>query len=244
MKSEPDIARIAALIGDPARANMLCALMDSRARTAAELAEIAGVGAPTASAHLAKLADARLLFVEKQGRHRYYRLADSQVAETLESLSALSDARASDTRRPGPREPEMRALRTCYDHLAGTLAVRLTEHLVASGLLTEAARDFRLTPAGAAAFDALGVDLAIAERKRRAFARRCLDWSERRAHLGGALGASLRERCEALGWVRRDSGPDRIRVAHLTPAGARGLEQHFGFRVSSTAGRAPLGSRS
>ncbi len=224
MNGEPYIAETAALIGDPARANILLALMDGRALSASELAEVAGVTAQTTSGHLAKLLVANLIVVERQGRHRYYRLAGEQVAQALEALSVLSGDGAPRHRPTGPRDAAMRFARTCYDHLAGRLGVAVTVGLIDRGYLVEGERDFELTAIGAGALREFGIDIAAERRRRRAFARRCLDWSERRAHLGGALGASLLARCQALDWLTRT--PDS-RAVTLTTRGKSGLADAF-----------------
>ncbi|MBX2855324.1 MAG: winged helix-turn-helix domain-containing protein [Rhodobacteraceae bacterium] len=228
MKSEPALAEAAALIGDPARANMLSSLQDGCARTAKELASIALIGAPTASAHLAKLVEGGLLKVEKQGRHRYYRLADADVAAALEALAILSARTTPASRRPGPRDADMRRLRRCYDHLAGEVAVALVDAWVAKGWLAEVEEDFELTEAGADGFAEFGVDLAALRHQRRAFARRCLDWSERRAHLAGSLGAGVMSRMMEISWVERDAVD---RTMTITPRGAAGLRERFGVNL-------------
>jgi DNA-binding transcriptional ArsR family regulator len=229
MAEGPYIAEVAALIGDPARANMLCALMDGRAHTAAELAHVAGVGAPTASAHLARLVAGGLLAVEKQGRHRYYRLAGAAIAEALEGLMALAPAVAPRLRPAGPRDAAMRHCRTCYDHLAGAAAVAIVEAMVAQGWLAAGPDAFTPTARGEAGLAALGIGLAAARAGRRRFAPRCLDWSERRAHLGGALGAALLAALEARGWVMRTPGS---RAARITSAGEAGLEGALGLDIA------------
>lgn len=232
--SEPHVAKIAALIGDPARANILKALMDGRARTAKELAQIAGVSPQTTSGHLAKLSDGGLLSLAKQGRHRYYHLANAQVAAAIESLMALAGERILPKHHHHTRVAgALRAARTCYDHIAGKLGVCLFDQLVARGCILPAndsagedgeAEDFVVTKAGRQLFATLQIDVdALANGKRR-FARACLDWSERSPHLAGSLGAALAERCFDLGWLerRRDS-----RAVTLTPAGQAGLARHF-----------------
>ncbi len=239
MTDEPYIAEAAALIGDPARANMLSALMDGRAKTAAELAAIAGVGAATASAHLAKLTAGALVTVEKQGRRRYFRLAGPEVATAIEALSAVTSAGPRRIRRPGPRDAAMRRLRTCYDHLAGEIAVALSERLTRLGWLTEGAEAFEVAPAGVAPLTEFGLDLPALRGGRRAFARRCLDWSERRAHLGGALGAALLTRFSGLGWIVREEGG---RTTALTPIGVEGLRGRFGLDPDAL-GVAPAGGQ-
>ncbi len=214
MNEGPYIAEVASLIGDPARANMLCALLDGRAHTASELALVACVRAPAASAHLAKLVAGGLLTVEKQGRHRYYRIACPEAAAALEALSALAPSAAPRVRRPGPRDAAMRHCRTCYDHLAGRVAVDLTEAMIERGWLVEGEADYDLTDTGRAGLGMLGVETGDPGRRR--FASRCLDWSERRAHLGGALGARLLETARAKGWI--ETLP-RSRAVTVTPAG-------------------------
>lgn len=222
MKDGPIIATVAALIGDPARANILTALMDGRALTASELAAAAGVALPTASGHLGKLTEAGLLGVEKQGRHRYYRLSGTDVAEVLEGLMGLAQRTGAMRVRAGPRDAELRAARVCYDHLAGEEGVALLERLVARGLLDGGEKP-RLTDAGRAAFAAIGIDVAALERRRRPTCLPCLDWSERRHHLGGALGAAILARAVTLGWVTRGEG----RALRITPAGRTAFAAAF-----------------
>lgn len=231
--NDPHVAKIAALIGDPARANILKALMDGRARTAKELAHIAGVSPQTTSGHLSKLTEGGLLGLAKQGRHRYYHLANAQVATAIESLMALAGERPLPKHHHHTRVAgALRAARTCYDHIAGRLGVCLFDQLVARGCLLPAGQseeDFVVTSAGRQLFATLQIDVdALARRKpsgsKRRFARACLDWSERSPHLAGSLGAALAERCFDLGWLerRRDS-----RAVTLTRAGEAGLARHF-----------------
>lgn len=204
MSEGPDISALAALIGDPARARMLEALMAGCALTAGELAKEAGVTAPTTSAHLAKMVASGLLLVEVQGRHRYYRLAGPVVAEALESMMGLAAKVGRLRTRPGPRDEAMRFARVCYDHLAGQMGVKLHDAMIAQGRLVASADGLRLSAAGRRRFIAEGVDVAGLERKSRPLCRSCLDWSERRSHLAGSLGAALLEWFLSAGWARRD----------------------------------------
>ena len=218
MKDGPNIARIAALIGDHARADVLTALMADRALTATELSEIAGVTRQTISAHLAKLLDAGLLAVESQGRHRYFRLADRDVAQLLESLMGVAFRTGAVRLRSSPREPALRKARVCYDHLAGELGVLACESLLARKVLARTGDGLQLTAGGVDWFAAFGIDTADVARQRRAFCRPCLDWGERRHHLGGALGTALLDRVFALGWARPVKSS---RVVVFTPPGER-----------------------
>jgi DNA-binding transcriptional ArsR family regulator len=225
MKDGPKIAQVAAVIGDPGRANMLVELLDGRALTASELALAAGVAAPTASGHLAKLVEARMVVVARQGRHRYFRLADPHVAEVLEGLMGLAQRTGAVRRRPGPREPALRAARVCYDHLAGERAVALAQSLESRGLVSLGAKA-RVTASGRAFFQGLGFDLPQLERSRRPLCRACLDWSERKSHLAGSLGAAILGRVMDAGWASRAEG----RVVAFTQVGGEAFERAFGLR--------------
>lgn len=225
MKEGPDIVSVAALIGDHARADVLTALMGGRALTATELADTAGITRQTASGHLARLLEAGLLAVEAQGRHRYYRLADDDVAHLLESLMGVASRTGSVRLRSSPREPAMRKARVCYDHLAGELGVLVFDGLRRRQALALGDGHLELTAAGSAFLEGLGIDVAGLRSQRRAFCRTCLDWSERRHHLAGAVGASLLERFIALGWARRD---EASRVVRFTTAGEDALRRTFG----------------
>ncbi len=229
MESAADIARVAALLGDPARAAMLWLLIDGRARPAGELAFAANVSAQSASGHLSKLVEAELLHVETQGRHRYYRLASHTVALALESLAALSPRPALRPLPASKGTPEaMRYARTCYDHLAGELAVSLLEQSESKGLLTRQDKHFELTDKGERAFGQFGLDLGTVRRSKRQFACGCLDWSERRFHLGGALGAALLEELVERKWLLK---VQKSRVLQLTPQGRQGIEKAFGIAL-------------
>jgi DNA-binding transcriptional ArsR family regulator len=222
MNDGPVIASIAALIGDPGRANMLTALMDGRALTASELGEAAGVTLQTASGHLSRLVESGLLAVRKQGRHRYFRLSGPDVAEALEALMGLAQRTGAVRVRTGPRDAALREARICYDHLAGERGVALLEALRRKKLV-EGEQDILLTAAGQAYFTELGVDFGRLQSARRPICRPCLDWSERRAHLGGALGAALLDLMTDRLWLRREEG----RVLRFSPSGVREFEKAF-----------------
>ena len=224
MESGPSFAVLGALLGDPARANMLDALTDGRAFTAKELAWHARVAPPTASSHLAKLLAAGLVAVERSGRHRFYRITDPALADLLEQLAVYLPHRPVPERRRSRAPEGLRAARMCYDHLAGRLGVEITERMVAQGHLETLAEDYGVTAGGGRFFAALGIDLAGLKRQRRAFARRDLDWSERRHHLGGALGAALATAFVTRDWLRRLPGDRRV---ELTDLGRRELAALF-----------------
>lgn len=225
MKDGPDIARVAALIGDPARANMLAALMDGRALTATELASVAGVGKATASGHLSKLEAGGLVRPTKQGRHRYFSLTGPGIAEVLEALMGLAQSTGAVRVRTGPRDQAMRQARVCYDHLAGEMGVALMEGLLTRGALAQAADDLALTDPGRVLLTEFGLDLAELDAKKRRLCRPCLDWSMRRDHLAGALGAALWQRIQELGWAARVADSRAVR---FTPRGAEAFRAAFG----------------
>lgn len=224
MKEGPDIARLAALIGDPCRANIMTALMAGKALTASELAEEAGVALPTASGHLAKLTDAALLVVRKQGRHKYFTLASPEVAQVLEALMGLAAGRGLMRTKPGPRDHALRQARVCYNHLAGQRGVQLYDSLIARDLLRAPPSGLTLTAEGEAFLSGFGLDPAQLATGRAPVCRDCLDWSERRHHLAGAAGRALLARIEALGWARRDP---TSRAVHFTRSGARAFDSAF-----------------
>ena len=224
MREGPDIARIASLVGDPARANMLTALMGGAALTASELAMEAGVGLPTASSHLAKLGEGGLLSQSSQGRHRYFRLAGPQVAAMLEAIMGVAEGVGPKRARPGPRDASMREARVCYDHLAGGQAVSMLDGFVARGILKRDGEDIAMGKAGPVFFADSGIDLSSLPGKRRPVCRACLDWSVRRSHLAGALGAAILDRILAEKWARRDP---ESRAVRFTPPGRRAFEEVF-----------------
>ncbi len=223
MKEGPDISRVAALIGDPARANILTALMSGKALTAAELAEEAGVTPQTASSHIARLAAGGLVTTRRQGRHKYVALASDEVGTVLESLIGLA-ARSGHLRtRTGPRDSALRHARVCYNHLAGDLGVQVYDSLTARGMLAPEGEALAITHAGRRFAEAFGIALAPLERKRAPLCRNCLDWSARRYHLGGALGRAMLARMEAADWLTRGEG----RVLTLTRKGKAGFAESF-----------------
>ena len=228
MNDEPDVARIASLLADPARARILRTLIDGTMRPAGELAYAANISAQSASAHLAKLVDAGLLSLEAQGRHRYFRIASAEVADAIESLGSLSMAvRPRNPRSPAIPKPapvQFLHARTCYDHLAGEIAVEVCEAMLKARWMTAEGRDFRVTRLGEKRLVALDVDLAAARRSRRAFARACVDLTQRRPHLGGALGAALLDLCIARGWILRTQ---RSRAVSITPRGSEAFGKLF-----------------
>jgi DNA-binding transcriptional ArsR family regulator len=233
--SSAAFAEVAALAGDPARAGMLHALMDGRALTASELARVAGITPQTASGHLARMVAVGLLSVEKQGRHRYHRLSSQAVAQMMESIMQVA-SRLEPKRGPlsvGPRDAALRAARTCYDHLAGRLGVALADALVAGGY-AELTNDAGLvTGAGIELLSRIGIDVdtLLARRSKRSariLCRPCLDWSERRPHLAGAVGAALCVHCFTKGWIRRING---TRAVTVTPKGQRVFREEFGVQL-------------
>jgi len=221
------LARIAGAIAEPARARMLCGLMDGHARTATELAAVAGVAPSTASVHLARLRDERLVDAVAQGKHRYFRLSGPDVAAALEGLMVLAGGSASVGFVPNTPS-RLRAARTCYDHMAGTAGVALHDRLFAQGWLATTPHDdgYALTSDGAIALESLGLDVDAARAKRRRFACACIDWSERRPHLGGALGAAWLQLALRRGWVRPSL---HDRALTLTPKAQRELPELFGL---------------
>lgn len=227
MSEAPDLAEIAALVGDPARANILSALLDGRALTAGELAYFARVSPQTTSGHLAKLADGKLVSMLRQGRFRYYRLATPQVGQMLEGIMAVAAAGIKRDRPVARLDVGLRTARTCYDHFAGRLGVAFADALCARGHLVLSSEGGAVTDKGAAFLGEFGVDLG-AVRKRRVFCRPCLDWTERRLHLGGAVGAALAARCFALDWFARQRD---TRALAIRPAGRQGLGEVFGITL-------------
>ncbi len=231
MSGNATFAEIAALVGEPARAGMLHALMDGRALTASELARVAGVTPQTASGHLARMTAAGLLAVEQQGRHRYHRLASPAVARMMESIMQVAMSLTPAPLLVGPRDPALRAARTCYDHLAGRLGVALADAMVAGGYAELNDDAGVITPAGMTWLGQIGIDverLVDGARSRRILCRPCLDWSERRPHLAGAVGAALCAHSFAQGWIRRIKA---TRAVAVTPKGQQVLREELGLRL-------------
>jgi len=223
MVDTADIAGLGALIGDRTRAGMLVSLMSGQAQTATELAHSAGVTKQTASSHLAKLVDAGLLAVATQGRHRYFHIADRRVARLLETMVGIA-AHSLASREFGPADLAMRKARVCYDHIAGELGVLVHDSLQQRGMLRVGARGLDLTHDGGDFFRSLGIDVDAIDAGRRPLARQCLDWSMRRYHLAGALGAALLDRCLERDWAYRKRNS---RVLSLSATGERALRRAF-----------------
>jgi DNA-binding transcriptional ArsR family regulator len=228
MKLGPQIAELAALVGDPARANMLCALLGGTALTASELALEAGVTKQTASSHLARLLDGKLVRNEKQGRHRYFALADADIARLLEMLMGISGRRATRV-RTGPAEPALRRARVCYDHLAGDLGVALYDSLLRKEILAAKGGELLPTREGSIVLARFGIDTDALARAKRPLCRSCLDWSVRRQHLAGGLGAALLDRIFEIGWARRVRGS---RIVAFTARGESALRKTFEIQTA------------
>ena len=222
--ADTHLARLAGAIAEPARARMLCCLLDGHARTATELEAVGEVAASTASAHLARLKEQRRVEAGAPGTHRDVRLAGSEVAAVLDGLLVVAGAPRSGFQPGTPSR--LRAARTCYDHMAGTAGVALHDRLHAQGWLRTEGDVYELTAEGAVALESLGLDIESARRSRRRFACACLDWSERRPHLGGALGAARLQLSLRRGWVRQALDG---RALTLTPKAQREMPELFGL---------------
>lgn len=230
MKEGPDIARIAALIGDPARANMLVALMSGKALTATELAAEAGITAQTASSHLARLHEGGLLRARKQGRHKYFALASTEVAGVLEALMGLAADAGHLRSGTGPKDKALRQARICYNHLAGDMGVQMFDSLLARSYLDLGDDQLRLTEPGRDFATGLGIDVDKLAAGRSELCRECLDWSERRSHLAGSLGRAMLTRFVELGWARLNKS---TRIVTFTPTGLRQFRSMFDLQVAA-----------
>lgn len=224
MKEGPDITRIAALIGDPARANMLTALMSGKALTASELAEEAGVTLQTASSHLSKLDQGGLVRPRRQGRHKYFSLANDDVARVLEGLMGLAAGSGHLRSQSGPKDPALRKARICYNHLAGNTGIQLFDSLVHRGFLRAEGETLGLSEDGRAFVTELGIDLEHLASSRMPLCRECLDWSERRSHLAGSLGRALLVRFQEMHWVTLEKG---ARIVRFSAAGETAFARSF-----------------
>lgn len=224
MGINPNMAEIAALLGETSRATILASMMDGRFHTASELAYMAAIKPQTASFHLAKLVEGKLIKVEKQGRHRYFQLAGEDIAQFLESFLAISPPPEVRSLKQSSQIKLLQDARTCYDHLAGKLGVQLTESMLKAGYLKLEGKQFVLTDEGTLFFTTFGIDLTALKRKRRSFSHACLDWSERRYHLAGALGSELLNQFFNLGWLLRVPS---IRAIKVTEKGKLGFKEVF-----------------
>lgn len=229
MEVTPNTVKVAELIGDTSRITMLIRLIGGKAIPATELAHAAGISPQTASTHLAKLVEGGLLTYEMHGRHKYFRLASSEVALALESLQAIAPQKPVRSLRESDQLKALHYARTCYDHLAGRIGVALNDRLHELKWIEEAGADYQLTVEGRHFLQDFGIDVELCHKKRRRFARPCLDWSERRYHLAGSLGAALTGRLFELEWIRRL--PDG-RAVLVTEAGIKGLEDVFGIQLN------------
>lgn len=230
LAAEPDIAAVAAAIGQHARAAMLSALLRGTPLTVTELAREAEVSVSTASLHLTKLSKARLVAVEVAGRERHYRLNGPGVAAAIEALQRLAPCAPVRSLSGSAKAAQLRLARTCYDHLAGWLGVEVTEGLVARGHLRQRGGEFALTPTGKDWLSSMGIQVAGLRERRRGFALACEDWSQRRPHLAGAIGAALLDRYLELGWVERRGGNRALRVSSL---GERAFQRELGVQLAT-----------
>ncbi|MCV4230627.1 winged helix-turn-helix domain-containing protein [Virgibacillus sp. LDC1] len=224
MNANPNVAQVASLVSDASRAAILTVLLDGRYHPASELAYMAKIKPQTASFHLSKMVAANLVTVEEQGRHRYYGIRNQEVAQILETLLSITPPVEIRSLNQATEHEAIRQARTCYDHLAGSLGIQLTNSLLNAGVISETENQFTVTEKGEVFFKAFQIDLEQVKRKRRSFTHRCLDWSERRHHLAGALGHALLERLLELNWIQR---LPRTRAITITPEGKKGLKETF-----------------
>jgi DNA-binding transcriptional ArsR family regulator len=239
MVAAANMVEVAALVGDTARATMLSALMGGQALTASELAARARISKSTASGHLTKLVGARLLGVTQKRRNRYYSIASPLVAKMLESIKAVAAIETPSRYQPrSTQDDRLRMARTCYDHLAGQLGVAIADALVSKGYIVLTDDGGEVTDSGTHFLSVFGAELTPKSRSRRIFCRPCLDWSERRYHIAGLVGAEIWRRCLELGWLRRERD---TRAMRITPTGHIGLRDVFGItlKLGSSASRSP-----
>jgi len=227
-QANANLAIVASLVSKGSRAAMLTAMLDGRYHPASELAYMAGIKPQTASFHLSKMADAGIVSVVQQGRHRYYGIRDPEVARMLESLLSIAPPAEIKSLRQADEDRAIRSARTCYDHLAGKLGIQLTASLLKMGVLDENHQQFEVTASGEAFFKNFRIDLDQARAKRRSFSHKCLDWSERRHHLAGALGSVLLEKLLELKWIER---LPKTRAVRVTEEGKKGFKATFGIEV-------------
>lgn len=222
MGAGPQAAQTAALISDSSRAAILTALMDGKLHPASELAYMARVTPQTASYHLTKMAESKIIMIQKQGRHRYYGIINHEVAEVIETLLLIAPPAEIKSLKHSVEDHNLRAARTCYDHLAGALGVQLRDTMLNQNILREGDAEFVVTSVGEDFFGRFQIDLDSVRKKRRCFSSKCLDWSERRHHLAGALGNAVLKRLFELNWLRRIEG---TRALKITDEGKRGLQE-------------------
>ncbi|MDQ0049146.1 DNA-binding transcriptional ArsR family regulator [Paenibacillus polymyxa] len=228
MSTKSNVAMIASLVSEPSRAAILTALLDGRFHTASELAHMASIKPQTASFHLAKMTEAQVVTVEKQGRHRYYGIQDLEVARVMESLLSIAPPVPIKSFKQASENEAIRLARTCYDHVAGQLGVQLMSFFVQKGILSEDQDGLHITEQGETFFTDFKIDLTKTRQKRRSFSHKCLDWSERRHHLAGALGSAVLDRLFELNWIERLPTTRAIRI---TADGKRGFKEIFSIEV-------------
>ena len=228
MTANPNVAVVATLVSETSRAAILTVLLDGRFHPASELAYMAGIKPQTASFHLAKMVDAKIVSVEKQGRHRYYGIRNQEVAQIMESLLSIAPPIEIKSLKQASENTAIRFARTCYDHPAGNFGVLLTDSLVKMGVINEEKQGFIVTEKGEGFFSNFQIDLEKLKKKRRSFSHKCLDWSERRYHLGGALGNALLERILELNWIQR---MQKTREIKITIEGKKGFKETFSFDI-------------
>ncbi|MDN4084507.1 ArsR/SmtB family transcription factor [Paenibacillus polymyxa] len=229
MSTQSNVAMIASLVSEPSRAAILTALLDGRFHTASELAHMAGIKPQTASFHLAKMTEAQVVTVEKQGRHRYYGIQDPEVAQVMESLLSIAPPVPIKSFKQASENEAIRLARTCYDHVAGHLGVQIMSFFMQKGILSEDQDGLHITQQGEIFFADFQINLKNTRQKRRSFSHKCLDWSERRHHLAGALGSALLDRLFELHWVEHLPTTRAIRI---TAEGKRGFKEVFSIEIS------------